>query len=45
MAITNKGPCLIEGNDNWCKTLFQIPTAKGLRFLADNVANMKIVYN
>lgn len=31
VAITNKGPELIEGNHNWCKLLWQLPAKKGLR--------------
>jgi hypothetical protein len=29
VAITENGPELIEGNDNWDKTLWQIPYQKG----------------
>jgi hypothetical protein len=31
VAITNKGPELIEGNHNWCKLLWQLPVKKGLK--------------
>ena len=31
VAITNHGPELIEGNDNWCKLLWQLPAKKGLK--------------
>jgi hypothetical protein len=31
IAITNIGPELIEGNHNWCKTLWQLPVKKGLK--------------
>lgn len=45
VAITKDGPCLMEGNDNWCKTILQIPTSEGKRYLADEVADMKAVYD
>ncbi|MDC0838921.1 sugar-transfer associated ATP-grasp domain-containing protein [Limnospira maxima] len=45
VAITDNGPCLIEGNDNWGMTLFQIPCGYGLRSLANRVCDMKIVYD
>jgi|LSQX01.1.fsa_nt_gb hypothetical protein len=45
VAITDNGPCLIEGNDNWCMTLLQIPCGHGLRSLADPVCNMRMVYD
>ncbi len=31
VAITEKGPELIEGNHNWCKILWQLPVKKGLK--------------
>lgn len=31
IAITEKGPELIEGNHNWCKLLWQLPVKKGLK--------------
>jgi len=31
VAISNKGPELIEGNHNWCKLLWQLPVKKGLK--------------
>ncbi|MDO6605158.1 sugar-transfer associated ATP-grasp domain-containing protein [Arenibacter palladensis] len=31
VAITNKGPGLLEGNHNWCKLLWQLPVKKGLK--------------
>ena len=31
IAITSGGPELIEGNHNWCKTLWQLPVKQGLR--------------
>lgn len=31
VAITNKGPELLEGNHNWCKLLWQLPVKKGLK--------------
>ena len=44
VAITENGPCLIEGNDNWGMTLFQIPCGQGKRYLASAVCNMQMVY-
>jgi len=32
VAITNKGPELLEGNHNWCKLLWQLPLKKGLKY-------------
>lgn len=31
VAITQKGPELIEGNHDWCKLLWQLPAKKGLK--------------
>ncbi|WP_430934267.1 sugar-transfer associated ATP-grasp domain-containing protein [Saccharicrinis sp. 156] len=31
IAISNKGPELIEGNHNWCKLLWQLPVKTGLK--------------
>jgi len=31
VAITEKGPELIEGNHNWCKLLWQLPAKKGMK--------------
>ena len=31
IAITEKGPELIEGNHNWCKLLWQLPVKEGLK--------------
>lgn len=31
VAITNKGPELIEGNHDWCKLLWQLPVGEGLK--------------
>ncbi|HEX8563123.1 MAG TPA: sugar-transfer associated ATP-grasp domain-containing protein [Flavobacterium sp.] len=31
VAITGKGPELIEGNHNWCKLLWQLPVQQGLK--------------
>lgn len=31
VAITEKGPGLIEGNHDWCKLLWQLPVQQGLR--------------
>ncbi len=44
IAIGPQGPCLIEGNDNWCKTVLQLPLGKGLRDLAESACDMTLVY-
>jgi len=31
VAITPKGPLLVEGNHNWCKLLWQLPVRQGLK--------------
>lgn len=31
IAITEKGPDLIEGNHDWCKLVWQLPVKKGLK--------------
>lgn len=31
VAISEKGPELIEGNHNWCKLLWQLPVKKGMK--------------
>lgn len=31
IAISDKGPELLEGNHNWCKLLWQLPVKKGLK--------------
>lgn len=31
IGITEKGPILIEGNHDWCKLVWQLPTQKGLK--------------
>lgn len=31
VAITDKGPELIEGNHDWCKLLWQLPVKRGLK--------------
>lgn len=31
IAITNKGPDLIEGNHDWCKLVWQLPVKHGLK--------------
>jgi predicted transcriptional regulator len=36
VAITEKGPELIEGNHNWCKLLWQLPVKKGLKPILEN---------
>lgn len=35
VAITNKGPLLIEGNHNWGRTLWQLPVDKGLKSILE----------
>lgn len=45
IAITENGLCLIEGNDNWNVDIFQITRQKGLRYLAEKVCNMTLVYD
>ena len=35
VAITKKGPILIEGNHNWGRTLWQLPVDKGLKHILD----------
>lgn len=35
IAITDDGPVLIEGNNNWCKILWQLPVKKGLKHLIE----------
>lgn len=35
VAITNKGPELLEANHDWCKLVFQLPARNGLKFLLD----------
>lgn len=32
IAITEKGPELVEGNHNWCRLLWQMPVKKGLKY-------------
>ena len=31
IVMTEKGPGLIEGNDDWCKLLWQLPVKEGLK--------------
>lgn len=35
IAITSKGPEVIEGNHNWCKLLWQLPEGRGLKYKID----------
>ncbi|MFV0226371.1 hypothetical protein OBK05_01560 [Empedobacter falsenii] len=35
IAITNDGIDFIEGNHNWCKTLWQLPVKKGMKDVLD----------
>lgn len=37
IAVTEYGPELIEGNDNWCKTLWQIPYQEGKSHLLEKI--------
>lgn len=36
VAITEKGPELIEGNHDWCKLLWQLPVKQGLKPVLEN---------
>ncbi len=36
VAITEKGPGLIEGNHDWCKLLWQLPVKKGMKDILIN---------
>ncbi len=45
VAITESGPCLIEGNDNWNVDIFQIPGREGKRYLASAICDMQMVYD
>lgn len=36
VALTERGPELIEGNHNWCKILWQIPVNTGLKHILEN---------
>jgi hypothetical protein len=42
VAITDKGPSLLEGNHNWCKLLWQIPIGEGLK---KDLENYRKVYS
>jgi hypothetical protein len=35
IAVTEKGPELIEGNHDWCKLVWQLPVKKGLKPVLD----------
>ena len=35
IAISEKGPELIEGNHNWCKLLWQLPVNQGLKHMIE----------
>lgn len=35
IALTERGPGLIEGNHNWCKILWQVPVNKGLKHILE----------
>lgn len=39
IAITAKGPELIEGNHNWCKLLWQLPVKQGLKPMLEKYLN------
>lgn len=36
VALTERGPELIEGNHNWCKILWQLPVNSGLKHILEN---------
>jgi hypothetical protein len=36
IAINSEGPLLIEGNHNWCKSLWQLPVKEGLKWELDS---------
>ncbi|MBF2055266.1 MAG: hypothetical protein IGS03_17595 [Candidatus Sericytochromatia bacterium] len=44
IALSAQGPCLIEGNDNWCVTI-QMTMRQGIRHLASQVCDMTQVYD
>lgn len=39
VAVTEKGPELIEGNHDWCKLVWQLPVHKGLKPILDHHLN------
>lgn len=36
VAVTQEGPLIIEGNDNWNKDAFQIPYGQGRQYILNN---------
>jgi len=40
IAVTSDGPDLIEGNREWCKLLYQLPTKNGLKHVLDGYLRM-----
>lgn len=42
VAITHKGPELIEGNHDWCKLLWQLPVKKGLKPVLEKYLNKEL---
>ncbi len=38
IAITDKGPDIIEGNHDWCKLLWQLPAKRGLKYMLEPYA-------
>lgn len=39
IAVTEKGPDLIEGNHDWCKLVWQLPVKKGLKPVLEKHSN------
>lgn len=39
IAVTEKGPDLIEGNHDWCKLVWQLPVKKGLKPILEKHSN------
>jgi hypothetical protein len=35
VAVTENGPELVEGNNNWCKVGWQLPAKKGLKYMIE----------
>lgn len=46
IAITSKGPQLLEGNHDWCKLVWQLPVQKGLKHvLQRHLLEYKLIKN